>query len=100
MKNKLEYYKEGTILTDGTNLIYLRYLLKPDWTPSNNYGRKRAKYTFCKTYPNDLFINGIKTIDQYGEIDQLWLNDGYHLENFKPIDKGIISKEILKELTI
>lgn len=93
-------YKSGTILTDGTSLIYLGLAWPKDWTPTNNYGRKQTDYSSCRTFPDNLFVNGIQTIrkDYSSEILGLWFQKGYHLYNFRPINKKLINTEILNGL--
>ncbi len=99
-KPKVRRYKAGTILTDGKSFVCLTYVLKKDWTPSNDYGRKDDEYTGCTTYPKMLkvggehsFVNGFR-----GVITGVWLQDGNHLQDFRPIDKNLINPEILSKL--
>ena len=100
-KPKERRYKQGTILTDGKGFICLTWVSEKNWTPSNNYGRKYDEYWDCTTYPKTLkvngeysFVNGFK-----GKITGMWLQDGDHLQDFRPIDKTLINAEILSALT-
>lgn len=99
---KERVYKSGTILTDGESLIYLGLAWPKDWTPKNNYGRKRTDYSSCKTYPADLFVSGTRTIhsEYTAGIPGLWFQEGYHLEHFRPINKKLVNQLILKQLTL
>jgi hypothetical protein len=94
------HYKSGTILTDGHGFIYIGISFPKNWTPSNNYGRKHTEYSSCSVYPkgyrpNDdaVFINS-----RGSDVPGLWLQEGYHLQHFRPIDRKLIHPEILKEL--
>jgi hypothetical protein len=99
-KPKERRYKADTILTDGTGFIYLRWLYKKDWTPSNNYGRKHDEYTDCTFYPNPLIVNGeYSFVNGFkGKVTGMWLQEGDSLQNFRPIDKKLIHPEILADL--
>lgn len=71
--------------------------LNANWSLDNNYGRKRTDYEYCSTYPKDLIINNILTIrkDFYRDgIPGLWFQEGYHLENFIPIDNKLINHKL------
>jgi len=92
--------KANSYLTDGKSIIKIGSVSKPDWSPMNNYGKKRHEYFFCSTYPINLFIDGIKVIqcEYLYSIPSLWFQEGYHLNNFKPISKKLIYEKILKTL--
>lgn len=102
-RNKPKYrrYKGGTILTDGHSFIRLSFVFEKDWTPSNNYGRKYDEYWGCTLYPNPLMVNGNHSFVNgfKGNITGMWLQDGDHLQDFRPIDKKLINAEILSQLT-
>ncbi len=98
MKKKDREFKSGTILTDGKSFIFLGSALKRDWSYSNTYGRKRREYMLCKTYPKDLFVDGIKVIQSGHYVYGLWLQEGHHLFGFIPIKKKLINPNITKHL--
>lgn len=94
-------YKEETILTDGNGFIRIGYLFRKDWSPSNNYGRKRTDYWNCTHYPksenNEYYLNGEMIYSgKPGDLPGLWLQEGYSLGNFRPINKKLIHPDILK----
>jgi hypothetical protein len=101
-------YKEGTILTNGKQFIYLGYVLKKDWTPANNYGRKRNEYWGCACYPavesngthsGEIHVYSSRADkDGCGEVPGLWLQPTYGLADFKPIKRALIHPTILKKL--
>lgn len=95
-------YKAGTILTDGKHLIKIGSAHRPTWTMENNHGSKWTEYTECVTYPKDLFINGIKTVqDKYSNsIPGLWFQEGYHLWSFFIIDKKLLNSDVLNKLNV
>ncbi len=98
--DKERTFKSGTILTDGKILLYLSIDLPRDWTTKNNYGSKNTDYTGCKTYPksNGAYVKEVRVFlkSTGGKIPGLWLQEGYHLQHFHPINKALINEKILK----
>ena len=94
-------FKAGDYLTDGRSIIKIGYVREPDWTPSNNYGRKWHEYSSCSYYGDEKFelpvFSGNRR-DVKGEITAMWFAEGWHLSEFIPIDKKLIRDEILKQL--
>lgn len=97
---KSRKFKEGMYLTDGKNVIRVGYVQEPNWTPSNNYGRKEQLLTNCTTFPKGLAVDGILTVQEkyQNEIPSIWFQEGYHLSHFIGIKKELLSEEILKKL--
>lgn len=94
------HFEENTYLTDGESVIKIGDVLKPDWTPINNYGRKDYDYWFCSTYPDNLEVDGTRVIfEEYCKtIPGCWFQKGYHLRSFKPISKTLLHPKIIKHL--
>lgn len=105
MQPKERSFEGSEILTDGMRFIRIGYVLPKDWSPENNYGRKRDEYCGCTAYPkpieNTREVAGLLVfVDGYlsGRIPGLWFQDGYNLQNFIKINERLINPEILKQL--
>lgn len=105
-KPKEVRYKSGTILTDGKGFIMIGYVREKNWSPKNVYGDKYDEYVSCTHYPaskpNDpkgWYLNGDRIYSGYsGHMPGLWLQKGYSLSKFRPIEKKLIHPDILKKL--
>lgn len=88
-------FEPGDILTDGEMLIKIGGVMEPNWTRSNNYGRKGYEYTNCSYYMPKGCETWPITNSMGGNIPESWFDDNGHLGNFRVIDKQFIAKEIL-----
>jgi hypothetical protein len=93
-------FESGDILTDGETIIQIGYVLAPNWTPTNNYGRKDYEYNDCSYFQSNKNSEVWPILNGWGQIPAMWFSKGNHLEKFIKVNKSFFDKKILEKLEI